>query len=138
MDTRTLTNIALSRCERDGIAVFDPLYVDNCIMTSLVISKNFLLGQGEDRRAWVYSGVHVAAIRSPSQPLTVKYDFTGPTWKMLFTGKIDRNGKLSARRSRITWVADCGEQRGDRGQTARIELHQWLAVGLAADDDLSA
>jgi hypothetical protein len=138
MDTKTLTNIALERCDRDGVAVFDPLFVDNCIMTSALVARFFPLDRGEDRRAWIHDGVHVFAARSAAQAGAVKYEFTAPSWKMLYTGRFDRAGKLNARRSRITWVADHGVQRGDKGQTARVELNQWLAAALAADDDLPA
>jgi hypothetical protein len=118
------------------VRVFDELFVDNCIMTSSVVSKNFLLDLGEDRRVWNHDGVHVAAVRSISQRGVVKYEFTALSWKMLYSGRFDRAGRLDARRSRITWVSDHGEQRGDRGQTARHELNRWLANALA--DDLPA
>lgn len=136
MDAKTLTNIALERCDRDGIAVFDPTFVDNCIMTSALVARFFSLDRGEDRHAWIHDGVHVFAVRSISQRGVVNYEFTGPTWKMLYRAKLDRTGKVSARRSRITWVADHGpNQRRDKGQSARRELHAWLLAALAADDE---
>lgn len=129
-----MEDIGFARCRRDGIKIFDALFVANGAMAFELIKREFLLATGEYRRNWVHRGVHVTATRSISQRGLVKYEFTGPSWKMLFDLRLDAAGHVMARRSRITWVADSGVQRRDRGERARVELNEFLLAALSGDE----
>ncbi|BAI71830.1 hypothetical protein AZL_011920 [Azospirillum sp. B510] len=138
MERNELTELGLMRVAASGVAVFDALYIDNSLMTSELVKREFMLAPGEDRQNWVFHGVHVAATRSISQRRLVKYEFISGNdgWKMLFDGRLDRagNSTLDARRSRITWVSDHKCDRKDKGQQARVELNNWLAAALGDNE----
>lgn len=130
-----LEDLGFARCGRDGVKIFDALFVANGVMTSELVKTRFMLAPGEDRRNWVFHGVHIAATRAIAQRQLVKYEFiSGNGWKMLFDGKLDRDGGLDARRSRITFVCDHECDRRDKGQQARVELNNWLTEVLSDNE----
>ncbi|MCM8736575.1 hypothetical protein M5E06_20825 [Azospirillum sp. A1-3] len=136
MDLWILEDLGFARCGRDGVKIFDPLFVSNGVMTSELVRREFMLEPGQDRQNWVFLGAHVTATRAIAQRRLVKYEFISGNdgWKMLFDARLDRDSGLDARRSRITWVSDHGCDRRDKGQQARVELNNWLADALGDED----
>ncbi len=124
IDTNNMVYSAQMTCGRDW---FDDEFIDNNLMVKALVSTG--LTPDGDSTIWIVAGVHVAAKKSPSstaKTLKYRYEFVGSSWRMDFDAVFDRDLKLNNKRSIIKWVADHGEQRGDKGATARSELHKWL------------
>lgn len=135
MDRKELSKLGLMRAAANGVVVFDALYIDNGIMTSELVKREFMLEPGQDRQNWVFHSVHVAATRSISQRRLVKYEFiSGNVWMMQFDGRLGRDGALDSRRSRIAFICDHGGDRQDKGQQARVELNKWLTEALGDNE----
>lgn len=116
---------ARSYVDRD---FFDDLFVDNSIMLKDLVGVA-LVPDGLESNWVIDGGVHVHAKLSPTstdKSLKYRYEFFGEGWRCDFDGIFGRDMKMNKAKSKIVWIADHGEQRNDKGQAARRDLHEWL------------